>query len=143
MANASDMANDIARLLPNLKKGSLVVFGDIFGGPIDNIHRVIAAEGSEAPEKLVVKFDEGETLEIWDPSDGEFRSKTFRVISAARVRWEWFYYGHAQTPENGFFIEYGVVDDRGVVTTNEDWARRRFTPLKDRNAVELLNGWND
>ena len=60
------MADSVVRSLPGLKTGSLVVFGDVFGGRIDNIHQVISAEALGDPERLAVTFHEGETLEIWD-----------------------------------------------------------------------------
>jgi hypothetical protein len=143
MTNASEMATDIARLLTELKKGSLVVFGDIFGGRIDNIHSVVSAESFADPERLLITFDEGETLEILEPSGSEFGPTVFRISRATRVRWEWFYYGRPQTPENRFFIEHVVVDGRVDVTTNRGRASTGFAPAMNRNAVELRNGWND
>src|SRR5215469_2018322 len=68
MTSASDLAEEISQLIPCVKRGSLVVFGDIFGGRIDNIHTVTGAKALDSPERLVVEFDEGETLEVWDPA---------------------------------------------------------------------------
>jgi hypothetical protein len=97
---ASDLAAEIVRLLPDVKRGSLVVYGDIFGGRIDNMHRVISAHAIGEPDRLVVEFNEGETLEIWDPGHASISAREFRRSSASRVRWEWFYYGRPKTSEN-------------------------------------------
>jgi len=93
MASASDLAAEISQLIPRVKRGSLVVFGDIFGGRIDNIHTVTAAKALGDPERLVVEFDEGETLEVWDPGNATISSWEFCISTATKARWEWFYYG--------------------------------------------------
>lgn len=38
-----NLVTAIAAAVPNIKRGSLVVFGDIFGGRIDNWHEVVGA----------------------------------------------------------------------------------------------------
>ena len=75
MTSASDLAAEISQLIPYVKRGSLVVFGDIFGGRIDNIHTVTAAGALGDPERLIVEFDEGETLEVWDPGNATVSSR--------------------------------------------------------------------
>ena len=142
MSDASEMAIEITRLLPDLKSGSLVVFGDIFGGRIDNIHRVIAAEAIEASNTLVVRFDEDEVLKVADPGGAEFGAQVFKISSASAVRWEWFYYGRPRTAENRFFIQHAWKAGRVVADSDATWAPMDLSPTSDRRAVELL-GWND
>src|SRR5215467_13197747 len=124
MASASDLAAEISQLIPRVKRGSLVVFGDIFGGRIDNIHTVTAAKALGDPERLVVEFDEGETLEVWDPGNATISSWEFCISTATKVRWEWFYYGRPKIPENRFFIEHARTNDVVVASTNATWGNR-------------------
>lgn len=138
MISASDLAAEIAQLIPDVKRGSLVVFGDVFGGRIDNIHTVTAAEALGNPERLVVRFDEGETLAVWDPGNATISSQQFCISTAAKVRWEWFYYGRPKTPENRFFIEHARADDVVVARTNATWGNQVFAPTVERAAVELV-----
>lgn len=138
MASASDLAAEISQLIPRVKRGSLVVFGDIFGGRIDNIHTVTAAKALGDPERLVVEFDEGETLEVCDPGSATISSWEFRISTATKVRWEWFYYGRPKIPENRFFIEHARTNDVVVARTNATWGNRIFAPTVERAAVELL-----
>lgn len=49
MTSASDLAAEISQPIPYVKRGSLVVFGDIFGGRIDNTHTVTAARAPGIP----------------------------------------------------------------------------------------------
>ena len=128
MTTASDLAAEISRLLPNVKHASLVVFGDIFGGRIDNIHMVTAAVAAGDPERLIVEFNEGETLELWDPVNVTIGSREFRISTASRVRWEWFYYGWPKTADNRFFIEHVRTNDLVVASTNASWSSRTFNP---------------
>jgi hypothetical protein len=82
---AGNVASEIVSKLPDMKRGSLRVFGDIFGGRVDNIHSVkAAARAGGRPERLVIAFDQGETLEVWDPEVDRLR--TDRVASPYRHR---------------------------------------------------------
>jgi len=138
VTTASDLATEISSLLPEVKRGSLVVFGDIFGGRIDNIHIVTAAGATGNPERLVVEFNEGEILEVWDPGSATVSSREFRISTASRVRWEWFYYGRPKIAENRFFIEHVRINDFVVASTNASWDSRAFAPSVENAAVELL-----
>jgi hypothetical protein len=141
VTNAATIAAEIIRRLPEVKSGSLAVFGDIFGGRIDNIHVVTSARAAEDSEWLIIEFDQGETLEIWDPADASIAAQEFRIQRASRVRWECFYYGLPHSAENRYFIEHVRQDDRILVTTNADWAGTHFSPALERAAVELLGMW--
>lgn len=139
MGNEADAATDISHKLPGVKSGSLVVYGDIFGGRIDNIHVITAAEVSpDRPERLIIHFNEGETLTVWDPGHATISANEFRIADASRVRWEWYYYGRPRTDTNRYFIEHVRTGDSVVVTTDVDWAPSQFKPIATRPAVELL-----
>lgn len=120
-----------------MKRGSLVVFGDIFGGRIDNIHTVTGAV-SNPDGSLTLEFDQGETLQVWDADGVTVSASTFRVERASRVRWEWFYYGREHVPKNRYFREHRVVDDHLEAESNVDWYAPTFAPTLARPAVELI-----
>jgi hypothetical protein len=131
-------AEAINGALGAIMQGSLAVFGDIFGGRIDNIH-IITGAHAEPDGRLLVHFNEGETLTVWDPEGVRVAPDEFRISSATRVRWEWFWYGRDKTPENRYFIEHVVR--AGLVEASSDDPRHgasAFAPSLDRNAVELL-----
>lgn len=116
--------------------GSLCVFGDWFGRPMDNWHQLIRHEAG--PGYIKLSFNEGETLEVWQPKGLRMEGKAFIIQTAARVRWEWFYYGRPKLPENRFVIEHAVTD-RGVqATSNADWAPRNFHPSLSEPAVSIM-----
>lgn len=115
--------------------GSLCVFGDWFGRPMDNCHQLISHEEKQGYVRLL--FNEGETLEVWEPSGFRFEGTSFVILQACRVRWEWFYYGRPKLPENRFFIEH-VVKDRGIdARSDADCAPRDFTPSRAKPAVSI------
>jgi hypothetical protein len=91
VTNAETIASEIVQRLPVLKRGSLSVYGDSFGGRIDNIHIVTDAHVL-GPERVVIEFNEGETLDVWDPEDATISEADFKIQTASRTRWEWFYY---------------------------------------------------
>ena len=98
MDEAGAIADQIQRALPNLKSGTLRMFGDWFGKPWDNFHTLVSAEAEG--NCLVLTFDAGETLRVWDPAGFEGDAATFRIQRASRVRWQWYYYGRPHLPED-------------------------------------------
>lgn len=62
---------------------------------------------------VVLTFDQGETLTVWDPAEVSISPEGLRIALASRVRWEWFYYGRPKVPENRFSSDYQV--DGGTV----------------------------
>ena len=135
--DAERLVDAVNAALPDIKRGSLVVFGDIFGGRIDNIHRVVAAELA-ADRSAIVRFDEEEKLRVWGPEGVRVSRDEFRIEHATCVRWEWFYYGRARTPDNLHHSEHRVVDGRIEVSTSVDWYTPSFAPDLRRPAVELV-----
>lgn len=137
MSSTREIADGLAAHLAALKSGSLSVFGDIFGGRIDNIH-VIVGVRVVGDDCLALDFEGGETLQVWNP-DGVTASGTeFKIQSATRVRWEWFYYGRPQSPENRYFIEHARAGDDVTARSDADWSPRNFSPSPQYPAVELL-----
>lgn len=130
------MAN-LKAAVPNLKRGSLVVWGDIFGGRIDNIHSVVDVAVIEEGCVQIV-FNLGERLTIWSPDGLTANDQEFRIDRASRVRWEWYYYGREQLPENLYCIEHWITGDDVGAKSNEDWFTPSFSPSASRPAVELL-----
>src|SRR5438477_3180274 len=106
MSDAAATANAIRLhlLIGTLKSGSLRIWGDWFGRPYDNCHRIVSVEATDAVSRLI--FDQSEVLTVRDPRDSTISSDAFRIESASQVRWEWFYYGRPQTPANRFFLNY-------------------------------------
>jgi hypothetical protein len=135
---AEGLVATVNQALPDIKRGSLVVFGDIFGGRIDNIHTLVRAEG-EADDCALLHFDQNEALRVWNPDGIHVSRDEFRVERASRVRWEWFYYGRPQTPDNLFFREHRVFDHHVEASSNVDWYGPRFAPSLEMAAVQLLS----
>lgn len=58
-------AVELGRVLP-IRLGTLRVYGDWFGRPMDNIHTAVSVEWTG--NELVIAFDEGERLQVTNPS---------------------------------------------------------------------------
>lgn len=134
---AVGVAAKITAALPNIKRGSLVVFGDIFGGRIDNIHSIVGVQANP-DESVTISFNEGEILTIWNPAGLTVNANEFRVAQATRVRWEWFYYGREKLPENRYYIEHESDGETVTVTTDQPFGSSYLSPSIDGPAVELL-----
>ncbi len=115
--------------------GSLCVFGDWFGRPMDNWHQLVSHQAKEGYVRLV--FNEGETLEVWDPARVRIEGKSFIIQQASRVRWEWFYYGRPKISENRFFIEHIFSGESIEASSDADWAPRDFKPSRAEPAVSI------
>ena len=122
--------------LAQLPAGSLIVFGDVFGGRIDNTHTVVSVEvGIEG--QLLVTFNLGETLEVWDPAEALIRPHLLRIGRASRVKWNWLYYGAEDRPENHVYIQHEVVGSQVQVTSNAPY-RDPATASIYSPAVEIV-----
>jgi len=139
--SAADMAAELTRA-PGLV-GSLRFFGDWFGGPRENVHVMTHVDVED--DMLVLRFGGGECLRIWHPRGLELRRTreypypALVIARASRVRWESYYYGRPQTPENLRFIEYTIGAGGVQRTTNwESQLQGHSTEDSSRPAVELF-----
>jgi hypothetical protein len=122
MTEAQQMVAHINSCLPNVKAGALCFWGEWFGRPYDNIHQIVSCEAEG--EVLKLHFNENETLCVWSPRSLKADQKTFRISEAAKVRWEWFYYGRPKTEDNRYFMEFTKGEGTISATTNVNW----YTP---------------
>jgi len=122
----------------NFKKvaGSVCIFGDWFGKPMDNYHQVISFEEKGNHIKLV--FNEGESLDIWDGKEIEINQSKLTIMKASRIRWEWFYYGKPKIIENRFFIDHIVKNNEVIATSNVNWYTPDFNSSMKVPAVRIL-----
>jgi hypothetical protein len=126
---AASFAAELNDRIP-LTVGSLSFYGESFGRPGDNVHTIVAArsepESHAYAERLVLTFDQGETLTVSDPQGLEVGT-TFAIESASRVTWRWFSYGRDPLPENLYTIDYRLENGSIVVADTSDW----YTPQHD------------
>ncbi|MGO3795975.1 MAG: hypothetical protein ACTJGR_02500 [Pauljensenia sp.] len=121
--------------------GTLRVFGDFFGKPLDNFHLPMSCEEGPSGE-LRFHFNEGELLSVWEPSDVQISGSEFHIGGARRVLWAWFYYGRPAAPENLRFIEHVVQGPLVSITRtgirDRTTSRRWHLRNRDQPAVELV-----
>jgi hypothetical protein len=134
--SVSEIASTINAALPNVKSGTLRLWGEWFGRPYDNFHRLTSC--SAEIDSVVLGFDEGESLTISEPAGLVIEEGVFLIQSAARVRWEWFCYGRPKTQENRYFQEFANEESKITTATNVDWYSPNFSPSLTENAVEIL-----
>ena len=132
MTEAERLAAEINNALP-VKSGTLRFFGEWFGRPYDNCHEVVTA--SAAGDELILSFNEGETLTIWNPTNANISDTRFEIVRASRVRWEWFLYGREKTNENRRFEDFQMTDGAITVRHDIDWYKPNFKPRSDKSAV--------
>lgn len=87
LTGAQQIAAELTSLLPELRPGTPVVFGDIFGGRFDTAHRIVDATAQD--DELVLTFEHGETLQVWRPGGLTVSERELVIKDADRVRWEW------------------------------------------------------
>lgn len=134
--NAHPIADRINAALPNVKAGSLRMWGEWFGKPYDNLHSI--NRSSAVGSTLMLEFDGGETLTIENPEGLEISATVFSIRSASAVRWEWFYYGRPHTEGNLYFYEFARSGSVVEAQSNVDWYKPNLSPSPNKNAAELL-----
>jgi hypothetical protein len=125
----------IRRALPNVPAGTLRIWGQWFGRPYDNLHFLQRTEIADGALRLY--FDGGEALSVWSPQGLTLNSKTVRIDTADRVRWEWFFYGRSKTPENLRVEDYVRTDEVISAKINVSTGRRLDADVS-HPAVELV-----
>lgn len=104
--------------LPSAKQGTLRMWGQWFGRPYDNFHWAVGCHAFD--EGLRFTFSEGEVLTIWQPLHVVLTEAKFEVSEAARVRWEWHWYGAPKVASNLKYLDYMRSGDRAELSSNED-----------------------
>jgi hypothetical protein len=156
MSEAEDIAALIKEGLPRIGGGTLRFWGEWFGRPYDNCHRLVECEAEN--DLLKLRFNENEMLFVWAPrraaferrpyvlesgasmpSGGTLVEQVFRIDEADRVRWEWFYYGRPQVLQNRYFIQYARTRAGMESANNIDWCKCVMQPDSTQPAVELIS----
>ena len=135
MTEAEQIAGRLERMLPHVRSGTLRFWGQWFGRPHDNRHRIVAGEARG--DVLRVRFDAGEVLTVQDPREATIDAHVFLIGDATRVRWEWFHYGRPRTTENRYFEEFTRDGGTVSVATNVRWHAPRLAADPSQPAVEL------
>jgi hypothetical protein len=135
-SEAERVAATINEAIPDLKTGTLRFWGEWFGRPYDNIHRVTACHAEK--DHICIQFNEGEVLHLWSPQRATADHRTFRIEMASRVRWEWFYYGRPKTEENRYFMDFTYTGHGIDASTNVDYYAPNLQPTLQAPAVEIL-----
>jgi hypothetical protein len=136
VSDAARVRDAILGALPNVKRGTLRIWGDWFGRPHDNIHRITGATADA--HVVTITFDQDETLTVWQPAGGEFNAARFRIREADRVRWDWFAYGPPAVPRRPYFLDY--IREGRVIRgdSNVDWYTPTFQTDPSMPAAELV-----
>ena len=123
-----------------IRLGTLRVYGDWFGRPMDNIHTAVTAQARG--DLLIVGFDEGEVLEVMNPQDIalDLGGTTHRLVvgRADRVRWSWYYYGRPRVAENRFVEEHWLDGETVRASSTANWYTPEFGPSLDQPAVDFF-----
>jgi hypothetical protein len=125
-----------------LPLGSLCVWGDWFGKPLDNQHIAIAA--SHARDDLTIEFHHREVLVVRSPVgwrldlDAPPRESRFVIRNAERVEWSWYFYGRPELPENWFTWQHWREGGRIRASTTAPSIAPMFAPSAGEPAVIFL-----
>jgi hypothetical protein len=79
--NADSITDRINAALPNVKAGTLRMWGEWSGKPYDNVHSI--NRSSAVGSTLILGFDGGETLTIENPEGLEISDTVFSIRSVS------------------------------------------------------------
>lgn len=111
-----DLRNAIYENLQSLRSGTLAFWGNWFGKPHDNVHRIVGAEFIEG--STIIYFDHAESLIIDAPENWSLSDGQLIIRQAKRVRFQWFYYGQEPSREALQFEEYRWTEDSPSFATS-------------------------
>jgi hypothetical protein len=135
MSHLDEIAADINALPPCQRSGTLRIWGDWFGRPLDNVHACTAC--CVGQDHLVLLFDAGEELHVWNPAGVKVVGSCLIFEHATRVRWEW-YSGLRHVMSSLQYLDYALKDGQIQFRSGADW-KSSHTAISDANAVVLVS----
>lgn len=137
MEQTTKLADRIRQAIPRVPSASLRFWGEWFGRPYQNLHKLMRCAAEQ--NILRLSFDQGETLSVWSPTGLTINQSTLRISDADGVRWEWFAYGRAKTQANLYFEDFMKSAEGISASTNIDWYAPEFRLTTAEAAVEFLS----
>lgn len=130
------MKNNIS----SLKRGTLKFWGEWFGRSMDNYHIIVNIQFKSLENALILTFNEGETLTIWNPEKINSDSSKFYIKSATKIRWKWFSYGQPEILQNLYYKQYEKQDNSIIVSSGKgaiEYNGKKFIESIGQHAVEI------
>lgn len=122
---------------PILKSGGTLRFwGEWFGRPYDNLHKVRTAQFDTTTHELFIYFDY-EVLQIKQPHGICNTEREFYVHDAKEILWQWHSYGEPTSKDKQNIIIYKKNAD-GTFSKSYKGTKKPFLPTESK-AVELLS----
>lgn len=117
------------------KGGTIVFLGEIFGGRFrENYHFLVDASYDQKSKTFLLRFNNMETCQIYNPINIVSDEKSFSVEDASFIKWNWYYYGRPQIPENSTTIEYEKINSLLVIEKSTDIHTGLITVQKELTA---------
>lgn len=113
------------------KGGTMCFYGEWFGRPYDNFHRIAGAAFED--NCLTVYFENNEILTVLDPSGITNNKKCFEIKKASKVIWKHIPFGSSAANE----YSYSPCEDGRILKTAFR-KEHKFYPQKDI-AVQCLS----
>ena len=120
-----------------IRSGAIRFWGDWFGRPYDNIHKIDRGEYNNKSSLLIIHFNHGEVLSVINPGDIVADSNDFIIKDASVVKWQWYMYGKEKIKDNLRFIEYRKNGTNIYGSTDIDWYQHKFETSCNEPAVKL------
>lgn len=111
-----------------IKGGSISFWGEYFGRPYDNFHRIEAVHWQR--DSISINFSEGESLYVTNPVGIVNSEHKFAIQDATKVLWVWYCYGKERSYENMFVRQY-EKDDKGMIIRAEG----KRSQIKDGDGI--------
>lgn len=124
----------------SLKTGTLRFWGEWFGRPMDNCHKISKVQFNPHDYILTITFNEGETLTIWNPEGIFSDSHEFYIRCAIKIRWEWFGYGQNKIYQNLYYKQYENQNGFIVISSGRgalDYMSKKTIEGSGQHAVEI------
>jgi hypothetical protein len=102
-------------------------WGDWFGRPMDNVHKVTRAVYNEDSDTLALTFEEHEECIVCSPTCITSTEHSFFVTDAKSVSWSWYYYGKEPVKDNMLRIQYTKENEHTVVRQQQKFNRIQST----------------
>jgi len=135
VAHLEALADSIRKVIPDLKWGSMLLWGQSLGRPGEDGRLLIGCEAIN--NCLRLRFEDDELLAVWNPQDVKITTKRFRIGSAENMRFTTYYQGRQRLPENILYRDYALQEGTIRFRTNEPWLESGIGYMPEGTAISF------
>lgn len=143
LLTAHEFADKVKNELHHFRGGAMRIYGDWFGRPYTNMHRLIGTDYDPELNVLTMTFSEGETLSIRDPKHIFDSSTMMKILHADSIRLDFLHSSDRNEAKKEYYLTYTRTKSKVQTETNVDWYSPHFDTSAGDPALVIFGRFDE